>query len=99
MYHTACKVEFQPFIRSYSQLKFFNFFIKYLFWTELKAFSAFFFLTRKLKKKKLKPVVSKKKHEKKSTLFRVNILHQNKLYEDGMDYRNNSPRLKFKYLV
>ena len=25
MYHTACKVEFQPFTRSYSQLTFFNF--------------------------------------------------------------------------
>ena len=28
MYHAACKVEFQPFTRSYSQLTFFNFFIK-----------------------------------------------------------------------
>ena len=26
MYHAACKVEFQPFTRSYSQLTFFNFF-------------------------------------------------------------------------
>ena len=26
MYHAACKVEFQPFKRSYSQLTFFNFF-------------------------------------------------------------------------
>ena len=26
MYHAACKVEFQPFNRSYSQLTFFNFF-------------------------------------------------------------------------
>ena len=25
MYHAACKVEFQPFTRSYSQLTFFNF--------------------------------------------------------------------------
>ena len=25
MYHAACKVEFQPFKRSYSQLTFFNF--------------------------------------------------------------------------
>ena len=29
MYHAACKVEFQPFNRSYSQLTFFNFYIKY----------------------------------------------------------------------
>ena len=28
MYHAACKVEFQPFARSYSQLTFFNFLIK-----------------------------------------------------------------------
>ena len=28
MYHAACKVEFQPFKRLYSQLTFFNFFIK-----------------------------------------------------------------------
>ena len=28
MYHPACKVEFQPFTRSYSQLTFFNFFYK-----------------------------------------------------------------------
>ena len=28
MYHAACKVEFQPFNRSYSQMTFFNFFIK-----------------------------------------------------------------------
>ena len=28
MYHAACKVEFQPFKRSYSQLTFFNFFLK-----------------------------------------------------------------------
>ena len=28
MYHAACKVEFQPFNRSYSQLTFFNLFIK-----------------------------------------------------------------------
>ena len=29
MYHAACKVEFRPFHRSYSQLTFFNF-IKYI---------------------------------------------------------------------
>ena len=28
MYHAACKVEFQPFNRLYSQLTFFNFLIK-----------------------------------------------------------------------
>ena len=28
MYHAACKVEFQPFKRSYSQLTFFNFLLK-----------------------------------------------------------------------
>ena len=28
MYHAACKVEFQPFTRSYSQLAFFNFLYK-----------------------------------------------------------------------
>ena len=28
MYHAACKVEFQPFTRSYSQLTFFNFLLK-----------------------------------------------------------------------
>ena len=28
MYHAACKVEFQPFNRSYSQLTFFNYFLK-----------------------------------------------------------------------
>ena len=28
MYHAACKVEFQPFKRSYSQLTFFNFFLE-----------------------------------------------------------------------
>ena len=28
MYHAACKVEFQPFTRSYSQLTFFNFYKK-----------------------------------------------------------------------
>ena len=31
MYHAACKVECQPFNRSYSQLTFFNFLIKYLY--------------------------------------------------------------------
>ena len=30
MYHAACKVEFWPFNRSYSQMTFFNFFIKSL---------------------------------------------------------------------
>ena len=29
MYHAACKVEFQPFNRSYSQLTFFIFFFKF----------------------------------------------------------------------
>ena len=28
MYHAACKVEFQPFNQSYSQLTFFDFFLK-----------------------------------------------------------------------
>ena len=28
MYHAACKVEFQPFTRSYSQLTFFNFLLE-----------------------------------------------------------------------
>ena len=31
MYHAACKVEFQPFTRSYSQLTFFNFYKKFFF--------------------------------------------------------------------
>ena len=31
MYHAACKVEFQPFKRLYSQLTFFNFLLKYIY--------------------------------------------------------------------
>ena len=40
MYHAACKVEFQPFKRSYSQLTFFDFFIKFSFfgWIFLSEF-------------------------------------------------------------
>ena len=30
MYHAACKVEFQPFNRWYSQLTFFNFFVRFI---------------------------------------------------------------------
>ena len=36
MYHAACKVEFQPFKRSYSQLTFFNFFLFYYYRRSIK---------------------------------------------------------------